>query len=119
MGFISLQSTQVTAKNSTKTRSLCLGIKSGVAVCAGTTGTKTVVVAIAEGIVVAEISCCGAAQANKNRKMRKTNKLILRMTHINVTGQNKYRHQSQYIPILLTQIEKVQWVKDNVYTHWA
>ena len=119
MGFISLQSTQVTAKNSTKTRSLCLGIKPGVAVCTATTEGKTVEVIISEGIVVAVRSSCGGAKENKYNVSWITDTFIVRLTHINVTGQNKYRRQNQYTLILLTQIEKVQWVKDNAYTHLA
>ena len=67
-----MQSTQVTAKNSTKIKSLCLGIKFEL-VAEEETGRETATVA-AEGIAVAEIFFCVVAQANKSKVPKNTNK---------------------------------------------
>ena len=91
MGSISLQSVQVTAKNSTKIRSLCLGVNFGAAVCVGIIGVWVIADTTSEGTAVAEIPTCGAAQANKNKESSKTDKGYFGMTQINVTEQNKYR----------------------------
>ena len=72
MGSISLQSTQVTAKNSIKIKSLCLGIKFEL-VAEEETGGETATVA-AEGMAVAEIFFCVVTQANKSKAPKSTNK---------------------------------------------
>jgi len=74
MGSISLQSTQVTAKNSIKIKSLCLGIKFEVAVGEETARDETTTGITVEGIVVAEIFSCGVIQENKSRELINTNK---------------------------------------------
>jgi hypothetical protein len=120
MGSISLQSTQVTAKNSTKVKLLCLGIKLGLAVCVTLTGAVAVTEAISDGATVTAPSVRGAAQENAtNRETQNTNKLSFRMAHINVTEQNKYRHSNPYRLISKTQTEKALQAQDNACTHWA
>ena len=86
-----MQSVQVTAKNSTKIRLLCLGVNFGAAVCVGITGAGIVADTISEGTAVAERSAAGAAQENKNRANRRINKGYFGMTHFNAAGRNKYR----------------------------
>jgi hypothetical protein len=82
MGSISLQSVQVPAKNSTKIRSLCLGIKLEAEVWDGTSGSEIAVRADVEGIAVAETFSGEATQENKSRELAKTNKWILCITYI-------------------------------------
>jgi hypothetical protein len=120
MGFISLQSTQVTAKNSTKIISPDLGIRFGATASVETSRVGVSAGISVDGTTVAKISVCGAAQENKNRSSRNTSKGYFFLTkRLIVTGHNKYRRQDLNKPTLIYQIARVRPARDNAYTHWV
>jgi hypothetical protein len=80
MGSISLQSIQVTAKNSIKIKSLCLGVNFATEVCAGIGEADIEVEAITKGVAVTELVACVVTQETNIKETSNTNKKDLRMT---------------------------------------
>lgn len=72
MGSISLQSTQVTAKNSIKIKSLCLGIKFELVTGEEIAGGEIATGAVTEGVAVTEIFFCVVTQENKITELTNT-----------------------------------------------
>ena len=87
MGSMRRQSTQVTAKNSMKSKSFCLGTNFGVAVWLGKAVLMGLIVDTAsEGIVGAtEFVACGELHANNTMETKKIKKLSLRIAQRAVT----------------------------------